>query len=422
MGLVKRLRCEKKLRVDGLVDKKYETENDSNSVSSSSFDSATNSDFKSLPQRKTKHRWFFHVFKSHKASDCDDNDCDDNFPVVSANHFAEFLDKRAAVLNDINNLKIGPDTEFPRNIGNLRNISVVECSNSYIPEGYWQNNVLPKFSADQRDLLAESMFFHIWKTQGKEEASQILKDHNSNSLSTMAEEHFDHGCQLWAKDDAEAAHSEFKRSRELREIQSTEKNLLHVQYSDDGDEGSKKCNNKHESNAELCFALGMIQSAREDNHAALKEFRRAMQVSALGLGMDHELTEASSYMIRSIYLTMGQSAKEIKHNISQLTSDLNHEIEGDQLYESGKKEQALVEYANLKLLYDADSMVQARVITKMATIFEEKNDFAKAMDLWTDLLVLYEDTPSIGLHHPLARHALKKIVNARRRLQPWSEI
>jgi hypothetical protein len=67
-------------------------------------------------------------------------------------------------------------------------------------------------------------------------------------------------------------------------------------------------------------------------------------------------------------------------------------------------------------------MVQARIITKMATIFEEKRDHAKAMDLWTDLLVLYEDTPSIGIHHPLAMRALAKITAARRKIQPWSDV
>ena len=147
-----------------------------------------------------------------------------------------------------------------------------------------------------------------------------------------------------------------------------------------------------------------------------------MQVAALGLGMEHELTKASAHMIRSVSLAMGKTAQEIQQNISQLTSDLQNEIEGDKLYGSGEKDRALVEYANLNLLYDTDSKVQSRIITKMATIFQEKEDYLKAMDLWTDLLVLYEDTPSLGFHHPMARHALARVVEVRRKIQPWSEI
>jgi len=452
MGLVKRLTCEKKM--DYLPDIKYETENDSDSASSSDFDNAAKNDKKQISKRKTKHRWF-HFFKSNKPSNnSNDTLWDDvvannhsSLAIVSANHFAKFLDNkavtRAAILHDINN----PTTTVPVEINNPTTVpvTVIKCPRNTIikstkntPEEYWQNKIVPKFSADQRDLLAESLFSHIWETQGESLASKIFKDYDTANLHYIADDHFDQGCQLWAGDDAEGAHSEFERSRRIREVQATQKSLLHVQHLQDK-EGSiinnnntnNNINNNNqnqnaeggtESDAELFFALGMVQRGRLDNYASLKEFRRAMQVSALGLGMNHELTKASLYMIRSTYLAMRQTAREIQHNISQLTTDLHHEIEGDQLYEAGKKEQALVEYANLKLLYDSDSMVQARIKTKMATIFEEKKDYSKAMDLWADLLVLYEDTPSLGLHHPLARHALAKVVGARRKLQPWTEI
>jgi hypothetical protein len=435
MELVKRMKCEKKL------DLKYETSNDSDCTSSSRIDNPAKSsridnpakkEERQTSKRKNKYRWF-HFLKSNKP---DDNLWDDtiknhrsSMALISANHFAAFLDKRAAIFNDIHNRTTAPASERRNDVDNSRTVHAnerAECttvdSARSIPEEYWKNEILPKFSADQRDLLAESLFSHIWKTQGETMASKLLKTYDFNNLNSIAVEHFDHGCQLWAGNNAEGARSEFERSRRIREVQAAQKSLLHIQYLQDKESVNQNTESDMESNAELFFALGMVQSARNYNHASLKEFRRAMQVSALGLGMEHELTKASLYMLRSTYLAMGQTEHEIQHNVSQLTDDLHNEIEGDQLYESGEKEQALMEYANLKLLYDSDSMVQARVITKMARIFEDKEDHAKALDLWTDLLVLYEDTPSLGLHHPLARHALAKVVGARRKVQPWSEI
>ena len=423
MGLVKRLKCEKKL--EDLLDKRYETENDSESVSSSGK--------RDRAKRKTKHRWY-HFFVSNKNIDDDIlngvvTNNSSNLALVSANHFAKFLDENSTDLNNINNNRITtPDTEVPPETAKIQNdraaeypkTTIVIESSRNIPEEYWQNKILSRFSADQRDLLAESLFSHIWKTQGEGLATKLVKTYDTKNIDKIANDHFERGCQLWADEDTEGAHSEFERSRRIKEVQADGKSLLYHRCIQD-EEGSAK-HSAAEFDAELCFALGMVQSARQEYHSALKEFRRAMQIAALGLGMENELTKASAHMIRSVYLNMGQESHEIQQSIAKLTADLQNEIEGDQLYETGKKDQALVEYANLNLLYDSDSLVQSRIITKMAAIFEEKEDYVKAMDLWTDLLVLYEDTPSIGLHHPLARHALTKIVIARRKIQPWSEI
>lgn len=430
MDIVKLLKCEKKLDE---FEKRYETENDSDSTSSyTGVDDPVKKDNNQTWERKPKRRWF-QFFKSNPESDdslwSDEltNHRNKTLALASANHFAKFLDNRSDVLNEINN----------RTIKNQKNIDVENTTGD--PESpsndstyragnieaqkIWQMKILPKFSPDERDLIAESLFSHIWNTQGGLVALELMKRYGSTSLYNVSEQHFDRGCQLWSDENTEGAHSEFEQSRRIREVQAAQKSLLFVRYTQYGNQESNNMDTiGTESNAELFFALGMVQMARTNNHSSLREFRRAMQISALGLGMDHELTKASSYMIRSTYASMGHSAEEINRKILQLADDLQHEIEGDQLYESGMKEQALVEYANLKLLYDSDSMVQARIITKMSTIFEEKGDYSKAMDLWTDLLVLYEDTPSIGLHHPLARHCLSKVVKARRNLQPWSEI
>eukprot|EP00535_Pseudo-nitzschia_heimii_P012107 CAMPEP_0197195398 /NCGR_PEP_ID=MMETSP1423-20130617/31043_1 /TAXON_ID=476441 /ORGANISM="Pseudo-nitzschia heimii, Strain UNC1101" /LENGTH=413 /DNA_ID=CAMNT_0042649027 /DNA_START=82 /DNA_END=1323 /DNA_ORIENTATION=- len=413
MGLVKLLKCEKKL--EDLPDKIYETENDSDSVSSSCK--------RDREQRKTKHRWY-HLFKSNKK-------VNNAILKSTVTDYRRNLAQFPANLNNDNENKrtINLDGEIPLETDNPQNdrasarpkkAIVIESSRN-IPEEYWQNKILSRFSADQRDLLAESLFSHIWKTQGEGLATKLIKEYDTENIDRIAEDHFERGCRLWAEEDTEGAHSEFERSRRIKEVQAKGKSLLYHQCIQQNEVGNAE-HSTAESDAELFFALGMVQSGRQEYHYSLKEFRRALQVAALGLGMEHELTKASAYMIRSVQLNMGLEPHEIQKNVSQLTIDIQNEIEGDQLYETGEKDQALVEYANLNLLYDSDSLVQSRIITKMATIFEEKNDYVKAMDLWTDLLVLYEDTPSLGLQHPLAQYAFTKIVIARRKIQPWSEI
>ncbi len=417
MDLVKKLKCEKKL--DDLLDKNYGTSDDSRSESISYVgnDYPQTTDRSQRLKAKNKHRWY-HFFKPKNSEGTRWDDAVRNHR-FSEDHFATFPDDDRNPTNDPrycyatssigeNDPRLRPNNEDPED-------KMVES------EKYWKANILPQFNADERDLLAESLFSHVWKTQGKATISKILDDFDSDNLSRKADDYFEHGCQLWGAHHTEAAYVDFERSRRIREVQSAQKSLLHGRHLTN-DKNNQLAQEIAESNAELYFALGMVQSAKENLYASLREFRRSMQISALGLGMEHELTKASIYMIRSTCLAMGQMGHEIQHSISLLVGDIEHEIEADKLYAIGKREQALIEYANLKLLYDSDSMVQARIITKMATIFEEKRDYPKAMDLWTDLLLLCSETPSLGLHHPLARHALAKVVEARKQIQPWSEI
>ena len=100
-----------------------------------------------------------------------------------------------------------------------------------------------------------------------------------------------------------------------------------------------------------------------------------------------------------------------------MKTDITNEIAGDVLRELNDWDEALLEYANLSFLYDKDGQTQARIRTKIASIFEERGDYSKAMELWSDVLVLYDNSQSIGLEHPLAKHAIMKIVKGRRKIQ-----
>ena len=414
MGFVTRLKCEKKLV--SADEKWYETENDSSGCTGSSGSDDPAQNQRQISKRRTKHRWF-HTFKANNDIHVDvDERRHSSLALMSANHFAEILDTRGDVLDRVK--KDLCKRTLAKNCGEDSTLASLRT----LPSGYWKTKILPKFTSDQRDILVETMFSHIWRTQGETIASKLLQSHESQSLSNIANDHFNNGCQLWAENNNEGARAEFERSKRIREVQSAHKSLLHIKGGQDRYNNMTQVpEDDVEANAELFFALGMVQAAENNNYAALREFRRAMQISGHSLGIDYDLTKASIYMIRSVLQDLGRNQKQINHTINQLMVNINNEIEGDQLYEQGEKEQALVEYANLSFLYDTDSMVQSRIITKMATIFEEKRDFSKAMDLWTDLLVLYEDTPSIGIDHPLARHALTKVVEARRQLQPWCE-
>jgi tetratricopeptide (TPR) repeat protein len=351
-------------------------------------------------------------------------------------------------------------------------------------EEYWHKRVVPNFPPEHRDLLAESLFCHIWKSQGRSVALKLLGDHDHENLIKTAEDRFNHGCQLWRQDDHQRARWELERSRKIREVQM-DHSLVHVRYQEssssdvdsDGDdyddennENENDCNQGNrnwednkllksslkngksferknlarlscrkptsdsdrdniihrvnilkptptESNAQLYYAMGTVLMAQQEYQAGLKEFRRAAQIASLGLDFDHELSKASYYMIRTTLLTMGYSSHSIRKYIAQMKTDITNEITGDVLCEIKDWDEALLEYANLSFLHDKDGQTQARIRTKIATIFEERGDYSKAMELWSDVLVLYDNSQSIGLDHPLAKHTITKIVKARRKIQ-----
>jgi len=374
-----------------------------------------------------------------------------------------------------------PTSNKSASIAAVKNDGAVSATAS---EEYWHKRVVPNFPLEHRDLLAESLFCHIWKSQGRSVALKLLGDHDHENLIKTAEDHFNHGCQLWRQDDHQRARWELERSRKIREVQM-DHSLVHVRYQEssssdvdsDGDdyddennENENDCNQGNrnwednkllksslkngksferknlarlscrkptsdsdrdniihrvnilkptptESNAQLYYAMGTVLMAQQEYQAGLKEFRRAAQIASLGLDFDHELSKASYYMIRTTLLTMGYSSHSIRKYIAQMKTDITNEITGDVLCEIKDWDEALLEYANLSFLHDKDGQTQARIRTKIATIFEERGDYSKAMELWSDVLVLYDNSQSIGLDHPLAKHTITKIVKARRKIQ-----
>ncbi len=407
LSLLERIKCEKKQ--NDFVDKKRLIRDDS--VSCSSRDK----DQERLPTRQRQksngtshnHKWR-HFFRSRSSA---------NTPwEQSLRNHRRSIDVvwSASDLGSLSADKYNNDCNITEYEYKTENAEEKYDDNIIESETYWKNKVLRKFSADQRDLLGETLFFHIWNTKGESTAADLVKSCEPNQLTSKAQSHFDNACKLWKGDKYDAAHGEFERSRRIREVQSPQKSLLQVQYKRTSDESDTK---RMDENAELFFAMGMTQSAKRNHYAALKEFRRAFQISALGLGMLHDLAKASLHMIRSTCLAMGHRSYEIQHSVSLLIKDIEHEIAADKLCAKGVKGRALSVYANLQLLYDSDSMVQARIMSKMARIFEENEQYEQSLELWTEILVLYNENPSLGTDHPMARHALCKIVEARKQIQ-----
>mmetsp|Transcript_12538 Transcript_12538/g.29379 ORF Transcript_12538/g.29379 Transcript_12538/m.29379 type:complete len:412 (+) Transcript_12538:76-1311(+) len=400
--------------------------------------------------------------KCEKKSDGDDTES-----TATSTHADIIAKKKGKTTKGKNTcLQLAKGSKKSENDGDL----LTGLDDTEFPEEYWEEAVLTKFPSEHRDLLAETLFCHIWKTQGKSVALKLMGDYENENLNQTANNRFRHGCQLWRKDDYEGAGWELERSLMIRDVQQSHQSLVNVrylkQYKEEGDENkvSEQVSREKEideivqnyanadpateqtgldrersdtfvpvpngkmfrvntlspspteSSAQLYYALGMVRMSQEDHVDALMEFRRAIQVAALGLGVAHDLTKAATYMIRAALLTMGYKSHEIRKYLVQLKSNIYHEIEADVLYESGNINQALAEYTELNFLHDPDSQVQARIRTKIASIFEERGEHIKAIQVWADLLVLYDDTPSIGLHHPLARKAIARIVEGKRLL------
>lgn len=99
--------------------------------------------------------------------------------------------------------------------------------------------------------------------------------------------------------------------------------------------------------------------------------------------------------------------------------DLVKEADGDALYEAGHLDDALLEYVTLNFLKDKDPQTQARVRTKIASIFEEKSDYLKAQELWATIMSLYTLCPSMGNTHPMTNFAMTKYVQCRVKVQEF---
>jgi hypothetical protein len=321
------------------------------------------------------------------------------------------------------------------------------------PERHWHGEVAPRLSRGHRDLLAERLFCHVWEREGRDVALALVRDNTDEGiLRRAADARFDAGCRLWGEEKHGKALWELQRCRSIHEVRNGGMSLLHVLHrnnKDDHDEnnapnkgryaaGTKDaaageasvtpvprsssmeintvCPSPTESHAQLHYALGTVQLGLNEHTVALREYRRAMQISFLGLGENHRLTGAIGYMIRTTLLTIGLSSPNIHHYLTALTDALRREGEGDDLFASGEYDEALLEYVGVRFLKDRDVQAQARIRSKMASAFEEKGDHVKALELWSTVMALYAGCSSIGVDHPLSRHATVKFVENRARV------
>lgn len=177
-------------------------------------------------------------------------------------------------------------------------------------EEYWHNHVASNVSQKQIDFFAEQSFCRLWNEKGIKAAEDVLftqTDHQH--LLQVAEQRFNDGCELWGQGRHEQALYELQRSRDIRETHLQPQSMM---FFRGGTRGQLPSSSQIESHAQLFYATGTVHLSLGDHSAALLEFRRALQVSGIALGIEYHLTEASMYMIRTVLLTMGHTSLSIK--------------------------------------------------------------------------------------------------------------
>jgi tetratricopeptide (TPR) repeat protein len=262
---------------------------------------------------------------------------------------------------------------------------------------------------------------------------ELIQNDSDQDVVSLAQIHFHRGCELWAQDDFSHALEELAVSRAMWEQYDPHLLLLMQQqlmlscsstsskhklvarkkhlriYTDQRSIHSHNRNINHvEAVAQLYYAFGMVQLALTNHKVALKEFRHALQVALLGLGKDHYLIGASTYMIRMSLLTMGIASPKIHLHIRLFVGEINKERKADKLWKHGETAKALDRYTQLDLLYDMDAQTCARIMTKIATLNEECGQHVIASEIWTDALRLLLENLSLAADHPLAEQVKKK--------------
>jgi hypothetical protein len=299
---------------------------------------------------------------------------------------------------------------------------------------------LPNMDQGHQNLLAEKLFCHIWHSEGKETAIELIQSYTEKNMMQEANSEFHMGCAFWADDENEKALRKLQRCRAIQEALNPQSTVLVYHQLDaitlSGRQSERNIRDdfpchiegpsriKDEANigdtesiVQVFYATGMIHMALRNFAIASEEFRLAIQIAAIGLGMEHQLTKASTYMLRKTLLTRGYSSPKITSFMKRFMEDIQDEIKVDTLNKSGKWEKALMGYANLNFLEYKDVRSQVRVRMKIATLWEENKFYDKALDMWASILVLYEKNPAFGLDHPFVRHAVKKLVDNQCQIQ-----
>jgi tetratricopeptide (TPR) repeat protein len=290
------------------------------------------------------------------------------------------------------------------------------------------NDGLRTFSNRSRNVLSRDAEC----TERRDATHTEPRVEDSMTPLQLAEMHFHRGCELWAQDDFSQALEELETSKAIWErirphlvLLMQESSLLHNSPTTKHCKIARKkqlrihtghentfdgeCDvNEVEAIAQLYYAIGMVHLAMTNHKDALQDFRRSLQVVILGLGRDHHLVDATIYMMRISLLTMGYASPKIRTHIRLFMEEVYRERKADRLVKHGKLGDALYKYGRLDLLHDMDSQTRARILTKIATLHEEKKDFVFAAEIWSDLLQLYHESLSIGAEHPLVKQAMDK--------------
>jgi hypothetical protein len=119
-------------------------------------------------------------------------------------------------------------------------------------------------------------------------------------------------------------------------------------------------------------------------------------------------------MLRSTSLIRGYPSPQIHKYLTSTNDDLQKEIDADRLYMGGKTVKAIQEYLRLSFLHDTDRHTQGRVRIKIALALEGIGDHAKALEVWSGLLELFDgDGRGDDRYFLLTRYVTSKIVDIR---------
>jgi tetratricopeptide (TPR) repeat protein len=260
-------------------------------------------------------------------------------------------------------------------------------------ERYWDRWIASKLSKDQKILLAENLFRHVFRTQGKEVAlSQIIMP---KQQAQMALVRFDRGCQLWGEEQNQPALLELRKSQAIQDAYPS----------------SSSENDDIESQVKLHYASGTVHMAMKNYPLALKEFCQAWRMSGLRLGINHVLTLSSQHAVGNVLSRdMGLGIMEAQRQLNEIRRSILYEKEGDFLHSLGDLEMALQEY---KECFDpkdnTNLLAQAHVKCKIGTILQEEGQYLQAGNEWAMALTMYQST--LGSEHPLTIQTMKRFID-----------
>ena len=270
-------------------------------------------------------------------------------------------------------------------------------------EEYWEKTIAPNLSEDQKILLAEQLFCHLWTNHG----TTVAVDQVASTAQQLqlAQARFDKGCHLCKHQLFDLALIEIEKSRQIQEANGV------------------WCHEEME--IQLHYAKGTILQGLREYGQALSEFRQAWRISCLKLGPSNVLTKASQYMIENVLTRHRCDMLEIHHNMTILRQAIIHEKEGDFFQAAGDFDLAIYEYRQSLLEYQRHqdepqvgntAFEQAELRCKIARVLEQHVKPNLAQIEWATSLSLYQST--LGSRHAKTIEAMTGLVRNHTLHQP----